>query len=62
MATLAVEVARAEARGDKKVNGFSGAIRSLENVGLEQGDILTIPDKFTDIYEQKIGDNTAQYI
>ena len=61
MATLAVEVARAEARGDKKVNGFSGAIRSLENVGLEKDDVLTIPDTF-DVYEQKIGDSTAQYI
>lgn len=61
MATLAVEVARVEARGDKKVNGFSGAVRSLENTGLEKGDILTIPDKF-DVYEQKIGEGKAQYI
>ena len=61
MATLAVEVARATARGDKKVNGFSGAIRSLENTGLELNDILTIPDTF-DVYEQKFGENSAQYI
>lgn len=61
MATLAVEVARAEARGDKKVNGFSGAIRSLENTGLEMGDVLTIPETF-EVFEQKFGDNKAQYI
>lgn len=61
MATLAVEVARAEARGDKKVNGFTGAVRSLENIGLEKGDVLTIPDRF-DVFEQKIGDGVAQYI
>lgn len=61
MATLVVEEARAIARGDKKVNGFSGAVRSLENVGLEKGDVLNIPEKF-DVYEQKIGDGTAQYI
>lgn len=61
MATLAVEVSRAEARGDKKVNGFTGAVRSLENIGLEKGDVLEIPEKF-DVFEQKIGDGTAQYI
>lgn len=61
MATLAVEISRAEARGDKKVNGFSGAVRSLENIGLEKGDVLTIPEKF-EVYEQKIGDGVAQYI
>lgn len=61
MATLAVEIARAEARKDKVVNGFSGEIRSIENVGLEKGDILTIPDKF-EVREQKFGDNVAQYI
>lgn len=63
MATLAVEIARAEARKDKVVNGFSGAIRSLENSGLEKGDVLTIPDNFAgQVREQKFGDNVAQYI
>lgn len=61
MATMEVEMARAKARGDKKVNGFSGEIRSLENLGLEVGDTFTIPETF-DIYEQKIGENSAQYI
>lgn len=61
MAGLATEVARATARGDKKVNGFSGAIRSLENNGLEKGDKFTIPETF-DVYEQKIGENKVQYI
>lgn len=61
MATLAVEVARAKARGDKKVNGFTGAIRSLDNLGLEKGDKFTVPETF-DVYEQKIGDQAVQYI
>lgn len=61
MATLAVEVSRAEARGDKKVNGFKGEVRSLENIGLEKGDVLTIPQTFQ-VFEQKIGDGVAQYI
>lgn len=61
MATLAVEMERAKARGDKKVNGFTGAVRSLENLGLEIGDEFKVPDTF-DVYEQKIGDNAVQYI
>lgn len=61
MATLAVEVSRAEARKDKMVNGFSGEIRSLENTGLEKGDVLLIPDKF-EVRERMFGDNPAQYI
>lgn len=61
MAGLAIELDRAKARGDKKVNGFSGAVRSLDSLGLEKGDKFTIPTSF-DVYEQKIGDNVAQYI
>ena len=61
MATLEVELERNLSRGDKKVNGFSGAIRSLENLGLEVGDEFTFPETY-EVYEQKIGDNKAQYI
>lgn len=61
MAGLAVELERAKARGDKKVNGFSGAIRSLDNLGLEKDDQFTIPESF-EVYEQKIGDNKVEYI
>lgn len=61
MAQLAVEVARALANGDKKVAAFKGGVRSLENVALEVGDQFTFPTEF-EVYEQKIGDNTAQYI
>lgn len=61
MATLAVEMARAQARGDKKVNGFSGAVRSLDSLALEKGDKFKIPESF-DVREQKIGDGTVQYI
>lgn len=61
MATLEQEIQRNLARGDKKVNGFTGAVRSLENLGLEKGDEFKIPETL-DVYEQKIGDNTVQYI
>ena len=61
MAKLEVELARAAANGDKKVTGFKGGIRSLENVALELNDTFTFPTTF-DVYEQKIGDNIAQYI
>lgn len=61
MAKLEVEMARAKAAGDKKVTGFKGAQRSLENVTLEVGDQFTFPAQY-EVYEQKIGDNTAQYI
>lgn len=61
MSTLAVEIARAEARGDKKVGGFSGAVRPIDNLGLEVGDEFTFPEKY-DVYETKIGTNTVQYI
>lgn len=61
MATLAVELKRNEERGDKKVNGFSGAIRSLENLGLEVGDKFTMPNEY-EVFEQKLGENSIQYI
>lgn len=61
MATLEQEIKRNIARGDKKVNGFSGAVRSLENLGLEKGDQFTVPESF-DVYEQKIGENKVEYI
>lgn len=61
MATLEQEIKRNIVRGDKKVNGFSGAVRSLENLGLEKGDQFTVPESF-DVYEQKIGENKVEYI
>lgn len=61
MAGLSVEVARAKAAGDKKVSGFNGAVRSLENLNLEVDDQFTMPESY-EVYEQKIGDNTVQYI
>lgn len=61
MATLAVEIKRAEAAGDKKIAGFTGAVRSLENLNLEVNDEWTFPTSY-DVYDQKIGDNHAQYI
>lgn len=61
MASLVIEMARAKANGDKKVSGFKGAQRSLENVALEKGDKFTFPQSY-DVYEQKIGENTVQYV
>lgn len=61
MATLAIELKRNEARGDKKVSGFSGQVRSLENLGLEIGDSFTFPEEY-EVYEQKLGTTSVQYI
>lgn len=61
MANLTVEKARALANGDKQVAGFSGGIRSLENVALELNDTFTFPTTY-EVFEQKIGDNKVQYI
>lgn len=55
------EVERNLARGDKRVSNFTGAQRSLENLGLEKGDTFTFPNDY-EVYEQKIGTSTAQYI
>ena len=35
MAGLTVEIKRNQARGDKKVDGFTGGVRSLEVLNLE---------------------------
>lgn len=60
MANLTVEKARALANGDKQVAGFSGGIRSLENVALELNDTFTFSTPY-EVFEQKIGDNKVQY-
>ena len=60
--TMAVEIERAQKRGDRKLAKFEGAVRSLENINLEKGDTFTIPTTF-EVYEQKFGDTgKAQYI
>ena len=61
MSKLDVEKARELANGDKPVTGFSGGVRSLENVALEVGDEFTFPDKY-EVFEQKFGEYSAQYI
>lgn len=61
MATLEVEIKRAKAAGDVEVTGFSGEVRSLENLGLEVGDEWTFPTKYK-VYKQKIENRSAEYI
>lgn len=61
MASLVIEMKRAEEQGAKRVADFSGAVRSLENQGLEKGDKFTFPEKY-EVYERKFGDNVAQFI
>lgn len=61
MAKLEEEIKRATASGDRKVAGFKGATRSVEVVSLEVGDVLHVPEN-PDVFEQKIGKNTVQYI
>lgn len=60
MASLAIEMKRAEEQGDKRVAGFSGAVRSAVR-SLEKGDKFKFPDKY-EVYERKFGNNTAQFI
>ena len=62
MSRLDVEIARARENGDKKVSGFTGGVRSLENVAFEVNEEFTFPTTF-DVYEQYFGDTgKAQYI
>lgn len=62
MGTLIQEVQRANARGDKSQKGFTGAIRNLENTGVELGDKFKIPEGDFEVRVQKIGNNEAEYI
>lgn len=43
------------------VEGFSKAFRSNQLNNLQDGDIITIPEKY-EVFSRKIGDNTAEYI
>lgn len=65
MATLEVEMARAKENGDQKISGFTGAVRSLENPGLEQGDTWVMPEN-PEVFVQKLGSgdnvNKVEYI
>lgn len=61
MSTLAVEIARAQASGDRPVAGFTGAQRSLDNVALEVNDKFTFPETYK-VYKTKIGEREAEYI
>lgn len=61
MPTLALAREQIKARKDKKINEFTGEVRSIENEGLEEGDVLVFPQNYDDIYERKFGTATAQY-
>jgi hypothetical protein len=54
MGSLAIEVKRAEANGDKQVMGFTGGVRSIEGLFIEKGDEFVI-DADAKVYEQTIG-------
>ena len=62
MASLAVEEKRQLEMGAKEVNSFGGAVRSLENTGLEKGDKFTFPTKYDKIYQRMFGENKASFI
>lgn len=59
--SLSFEKERAINSGDKQVGGFTGAVRSLDNFGLEEGDTFTLPTVY-EVFEQKLGGNRVQYI
>jgi hypothetical protein len=61
MPTLEVELARAKAAGDKQIAGFTGAVRSLDPITVEEGDTFTFPTEYK-VYEQDINGGKAQYI
>lgn len=62
MASFEVELKRSESAGDVAKGGsFSGAVRSLENPGLELNDEWTFPTTYQ-VRSQKIGDNSVEYI
>ena len=63
MGTLAHEIKRAEANGHVKAAGFTGAVKSVDFVGFEKGEVFTFPSDFTDrIYEQQLGNYKVQYV
>lgn len=57
MAGIAIEKQRAMSAGDQlKGKSFSGAVRSLENPGLELNDSWTFPTEY-DVYTTKVGNS-----
>lgn len=66
MANLQFEIERAKAQGDvisETVGEFSGATRSLENMGLEQGDTWRFPKDGYKVCKTKIGNTEdVEYI
>lgn len=62
MINLEAAIAYSEARGDQKINGFSGEIRPVENLGLEKGDTFTFPEKFDNVYKGKLNGYDVEYI
>lgn len=61
MSKLTKMVEAATARGDKKLNAFTGAVRDPEISGFVVGDTFKLPDTF-EVYEQNFGTGSAQYI
>lgn len=61
MGNLNVELARAQKQGAEKMEKFSGAVRQVENVGLNKGDTFVIPKTY-DVYRRKFGNNYAEFI
>lgn len=63
MSTFQKLESAAKARGDRKLNSFSGATRDPELNGFVEGDTFTLPANFDgQVYEMNIGTGTAQYI
>lgn len=47
--------------GDKRENGFSGQVRSLDSTGFVAGEIWTFPKRY-EVFSQQIGSARVQYI
>ena len=61
MNNIEIEVMRAMAKGDKRVNMFSGATPNLNYYGFEVGDVFTLPTKYN-VIEERVNNNPTQYI
>lgn len=62
MGIMAIEIERAEARGEKVIgSSFTKEVRDVELNNFEVGDVFTIPETF-EVRQQKFGGNTTEYI
>lgn len=60
--TAEAAIERANVRKDGIQKGFTGEMRSVENQGLELGDVLVMPDNLDEVRVRKFGKGKAEYV